>query len=981
MNRAQQLSAQFYAWELRGRGWYAGDTPIRLEPPFSPFPGHTVHTHSHDLDDGKEHTLFSAIGAGLLVVFRGAEKTEKQASDTAEPIPFWGDPHLTVFRLGLPLAVSESQEQAKQFLLSLPTQSLPMSFELIGRGGSVSIQLTCREQDREAVDSQLRAIFPNLQVSSGSDVLWENWREFDDQAVLELGLESEFMLPLASPKTEALTPIVGALSQTGEDELSVLQVLFEPASSPWAASALQAVSDGRGRPFFADAPETLALAKEKMSSPLFGVGVKLCVQTPDTERRSRLMRSLLGSFAQFSRSGSNALTPLDATGYPHHFQSGDVTDRITRRAGMLLNLDELASLVHLPSKQLSSSALERQLSRTRLAPARLEEGPLALGKNTHGGQVRSVRLTTETRLRHMHIVGATGTGKSTLMLDLIRQDMQSGQGLAVLDPHGDLVDEVLARVPEDRVNDVVLLDPSDPEYVVGLNVLEAHSELEAELLASDLVSVFRRLSTSWGDQMNSVLANAVMAILDSSAPATLLDLRRFLVEDGFRASFLKRVEDSEIRYYWNKEYPLLRGKPQAPILTRLNAFLRPKSIRAMVSRREKSLDVRSLMDSGRILLAKLSQGRVGQENAYLLGALLLSKIHQIAQSRQDVGAAHRAPFFLYVDEFQHFLTPSTSAILSGARKFGLGLVLAHQSLSQLGGHESGVLGAAVANPATRVCFRVGEADARRLREGFAHFDSSDLLNLGVGQAICRVEKASADFNLETVLAEPISEDEAAMRRDLVTRVSRERFAQLRTDTAQAPEPTVAGQVVESTPAPKGPMPTPQATPGRGGREHKRLQQLFRRQAQSLGYKASTEHALAEGAGSIDLLLRRDDDVIACEISTSASSLDQELKNVRKCLAAGVSVLCLVAGSPKRREALKKQLSDQLESAEHARILLQLPDEFLSWLQGRALKALDSETRSRGYRVKLSREATTEADQDARKKNLANVLRRLFRKDT
>ena len=229
----------------------------------------------------------------------------------------------------------------------------------------------------------------------------------------------------------------------------------------------------------------------------------------------------------------------------------------------------------------------------------------------------------------------------------------------------------------------MLLDPSDEAYPVGFNILSAHSELERNLLASDLVSVFRRLSTSFGDQMTTVLGNAILAFLESSEGGTLADLRRFLVEPGFRERFLATVRDPEIVYYWQKEFPLLTGKPQGPILTRLDTFLRPKVIRHMVSQKENRLDFAAIMNGRKILLAKLSQGLIGEENSYLLGTLIVSKLNQIATSRQNMAAAERTPFYLYIDEFHNFVTPSLAAILVGARKYNLGLILAHQELQQL----------------------------------------------------------------------------------------------------------------------------------------------------------------------------------------------------------------------------------------------------------------------------------------------------------
>ena len=212
----------------------------------------------------------------------------------------------------------------------------------------------------------------------------------------------------------------------------------------------------------------------------------------------------------------------------------------------------------------------------------------------------------------------------------------------MLDPHGDLIDRILGIIPESRIDDVVLVDPSDAEYSIGFNILSAHSDLEKNLLASDLVAVFQRLSTSWGDQMNSVLQNAILAFLESDRRGTIADLRRFLIEPAFRNEFLKSVKDSEVVYYWQKSFPHLSGnKSIGSILTRLDTFLAQKPIRHMVSQPENRLDFAHIMDSGKIFLAKLPEGLLGRENSHLLGHV--AGVQVPADCHEPAGAADRRP--------------------------------------------------------------------------------------------------------------------------------------------------------------------------------------------------------------------------------------------------------------------------------------------------------------------------------------------------
>jgi hypothetical protein len=269
----------------------------------------------------------------------------------------------------------------------------------------------------------------------------------------------------------------------------------------------------------------------------------------------------------------------------------------------------------------------------------------------------------------------------------------------------------------------------------------------------------------------------VLTFLESDRGGTLSDLRRFLVVPAFREQFLRTVGDAQVVYYWRKEFPLLVGRrPQAPVLTRLDAFLRPKAIRHVVSQQANRLDFADIMDKGKIFLARLSHGAIGEENAQLLGALLVSKFHQLALGRQQVKESARRDFWLYIDEFQHFATPSMASLLSGVRKYRLGLVLAHQELHQLESRSPEVANAVVANAHTRVCFRLGDQDARKLESGFSSFEASDLQNLSIGEAVCRVERAEFDFNLHTPPLPAMDAEQGDKVRRQVIVLSREKYA-------------------------------------------------------------------------------------------------------------------------------------------------------------------------------------------------------------
>jgi len=760
----------------------------------------------------------------------------------------------------------------------------------------------------------------------------------------------------------------------------------------------------------------VALARDKVARPLYAAMVRVGAKSPSRDGAWRIAKTLGGALTQFSSPTSNELIPLENDGYPDDDHEADLLERRSRRSGMLLNSEELVSLVHLPSVSVRAEKLVRETEKTKAAPQISTGQQLVLGENIHAGETRVVSLSPDQRVRHTYLIGASGTGKSTLLLNLIIQDMKNGEGIGVLDPHGDLIEQILGHVPEERIEDVVLLDPSDEEYPVGFNILSAHSSVEQNLLASDLVGVFRRLSTSWGDQMTSVLGNAILAFLESDRGGTLADLRRFLVEPEFRKNFLPSVRDPEVVYYWQKEFPLLTGKPQGPILTRLDTFLRPKLIRRMVSQKENKLDFAGMMNEKKIFLAKLAQGMIGEENAYLLGALLVSKFHQLVMSRQETNESARTPFYLYIDEFHHFITPSMAQLLSGARKYRLGLVLAHQDLRQLWSRDPDVASAVLSNPATRICFRVGEQDAEKLEDGFSFFDAKDLKNLGTGEAICRVERSDYDFNLKTLPLPAGDVDVARTRREQVIGRSREKYArrwedveaELSREAIPVEPPPVREEPKREEPrkgatrqdAPQGetkrekttarpePRERPHAPPieppslGRGGQQHKYLQNLIKRWAEDRGWRAIIEKQILDGLGSVDVALEKGGQSIACEISVTSTS-DYELGNVQKCLAAGFEQVAVVSSEKKILTKVEEVVIASLAEAERARIHFLTPEELFGFLEARDAERAGGEKTVRGYKVKVKYRPLGEDEKDARRQAVSQVivqaLKRLNRK--
>ena len=335
------------------------------------------------------------------------------------------------------------------------------------------------------------------------------------------------------------------------------------------------------------------------------------------------------------------------------------------------------------------------------------------------------------RRAHMYVIGKTGTGKSTLIANMAHQDMLHGEGLALIDPHGDLVEQVLRFVPEERKSDVIYFNVPDTTHPIAFNPLEPTRAESRTLVASNLISVFKKIwAESWGPRTEYILRNVLLALLESKE-STLLDVPRLFDDPNFRRYIVTKVQNPQVRYFWVQEYrnypARFRAEAIAPIQNKVGEFLVNPILRRIIGQEKSAFDLRRIMDEGKILLVNLAKGKIGEDTAALLGAMLVSKIGLAALSRSNLPEAGRRDFYLYVDEFPSFTTSSFSGMLSEMRKYGLGLVLAHQYLSQL---EEEMRDAILGNAGTIISFRIGLADALLLeKELHPDFSATDLTSL------------------------------------------------------------------------------------------------------------------------------------------------------------------------------------------------------------------------------------------------------------
>lgn len=404
------------------------------------------------------------------------------------------------------------------------------------------------------------------------------------------------------------------------------------------------------------------------------------------------------------------------------------------------------------------------------------------GQTTYRNAARKFGIKTDDRRRHMYLIGKTGMGKSTILENMIVEDIRAGRGVAVVDPHGDLAEKIMQFIPSERINDVIYFNPADIEYPIAFNVIEQVEPHLRHLVASGLIGVFQKLwADSWGPRLEYILRNSILAILDYPG-STLLAVTRMFADKKFRKNVIEKITDPVVRSFWVNEFASYADKfaseAVSPIQNKVGQFLSSSLMRNIVGQVKSSINIREIMDGQKILIMNLSKGRIGEDNSALLGAMMITKIQLAAMSRVDIPEHDRKDFYLYIDEFQNFTTDSFTNILSEARKYHLNLIMAHQYIEQLGETvEAAVFG----NIGTLVVFRIGAADAEKLVKEFEPvFTEEDLVNLPKYEFYLKLMIDGVTSNPFSARGlAPLTEAEKTGNLDKVIQVTRERYAKRR----------------------------------------------------------------------------------------------------------------------------------------------------------------------------------------------------------
>jgi hypothetical protein len=459
----------------------------------------------------------------------------------------------------------------------------------------------------------------------------------------------------------------------------------------------------------------------------------------------------------FSRAKKNGQETIIKDFIYRHFRESN---------SFLLNSEELASIFHLPLSTTETPNIAWLTAKSAPAPTNSPEEGISLGVNNYRGVKREIRIKREDRRRHTYIIGKSGVGKSVLLANMAIQDIQNGEGVCVLDPHGDLISDILERIPPERAEDVIIFSPSDLDRPLALNLLEydARYPEQKSFVINEMIGIFDKLydlKATGGPMFEQYMRNAMLLIMDDpETGSTLMEIPRVLADENFRRLKLKNCKNKTVVDFWIQEAEKAGGEAAlaniVPYITsKLTSFISNDMMRPIIGQQKSAFNLREVMDTQKILLIDLPKGTVGEMNAYLLGMIVVGKILMAALSRTDIPSSQRKDFYLYIDEFQNFTTNSICQILSEARKYALSLVIAHQYIGQLSkDNNTEIKDAVFGNVGTMVSFKIGSEDAEFLVKEFEPvFNEYDLINIDKGTAYIKLlidNSAARPFSLRTI---------------------------------------------------------------------------------------------------------------------------------------------------------------------------------------------------------------------------------------
>jgi hypothetical protein len=722
-----------------------------------------------------------------------------------------------------------------------------LSFEIVADMNSIRFFVWTPKHLKDFVEGQIYAQYPSAEINVTTDYVSRINEEEIKKSVhikpAELVLTREDFLPIKTFNNFSVDPlagITGVLSKLEDKGEEIwIQILARPESDEWKRRGLQWVANKKGGPVSFGFEESfgktliklpfylvaellralfvaptdgkneksvsnedqsrIAAIEEKSEKLAFKVKIRAAYvsNNHDTSRGNEKINALNGAFKQYNTTVLNGFKGHNLHNQTAFFE--DYKNRIFLSGGYYLNIEELASIYHLPHTSVETPNINWTTSKTGEPPTTIpttdntEEEDLTTFAETNFRSHRQIfGIKRDDRRRHTYIIGKSGMGKSKLLENLIDKDIQKGEGVAVIDPHGDLITATLKKIPPERIKDVIVFDPSDVNQPIGFNPMEVIDESLKIQIASGVLGTFKKIfGTSWGPRLEYVFNYTLLALLDTPG-STLLGVVNMLTDKNFRKNIIANIQDPVVKKFWTTEWASYSEKfateAVAPILNKVGQFTANALIRNIIGQPSSSFNIRKAMDEGKILLINLSTGRVGETNAALMGAMMITAIQLAALSRADIPEDERKDFYLYVDEFQNFATESFAVILSEARKYHLSLTMANQYVAQM--EDSGVKDAIFGNVGTIITFRVGAQDAADLsREFNPPFEPQDLINLPRQHIYIRMTidgQSEQAFSAKTLTVTP---DSTNVTDDILSH-SRERYTKPRVE--------VEKQIAEAT---------------------------------------------------------------------------------------------------------------------------------------------------------------------------------------
>jgi hypothetical protein len=673
------------------------------------------------------------------------------------------------------------------------------AFEIVAQRGLIHFYVEVPYHLQQFIEQQLHAQYPDAHIEEVADYNIFSIR--GGVAGTMLTLKNFSALPIKTYRkldSDPLNAITNSLSKVPEGDGAAIQYIIRSARSGWRKRGVRLASlMQQGKKFdeakrqttswgkFADVlpwnkskkdadtpqPEQYKLSpleeemvrgiEEKAGKLGLDMNIRLLASAETQAAAEHTLRGIVGAFAQYNapQYGNSFVKKSVGT---KHLVRDFIFRTFDEKHACTLNTEEFASVFHFPLPSTETPNINWLSSRKATPPANLPSEGLLLGHVSYRGVNQEVRIKKDDRRRHAYIIGRSGSGKSVLLENMILQDIRNGEGVCVVDPHGDLVDDVLKQYPKERADDLVVFAPADVARPMGLNMLEAQTEDQRDFATQEMISIFYKLVSDpqmIGPMFEHYMRNAMLTLMsDPANPGTIVEIPRILTDEKFQKLKLKTVTDPIIRAFWEKELPQTatqtKGEMLPYLVSKIGRFIENSMVRNIIGQQQSSFDFRKIMDEKKVLLVDLSKGKVGEMNAKLLGLIIVTKLQMAALSRANLPEEERNDFYLYIDEFQNFVTDSIATILSEARKYRLDLVMAHQYMAQLAeGQNTTVRDAVLGNAGTMLSFRIGIEDAETLEKEFKPtFSAHDLVNVEQYTAYIKLlidNTASKPFNMKT----------------------------------------------------------------------------------------------------------------------------------------------------------------------------------------------------------------------------------------